>query len=242
MSNLTEIRWHGRGGQGAKTAALLLADVAFQTGKYVQGFPEYGPERMGAPINFFDYGFYDVNIRASEVAFFDCASFVEWEVEEVYVFRAYAHKAACSFGFATAEKTFEHAYVECVDVVFAFFFEEEFANFVVFSDNCFVFRVEHIGETFDECDETDDFVVANGNVARCFVANVNFVTLVDEAFESAAHRDYVVVGVRREYDDAFREWVCTFGTVGVVGIWFSSRPSGDGVLEVVEYFDVYVIG
>jgi len=50
MSSLTEIRWHGRGGQGAKTAALLLADVAFQTGKYVQGFPEYGPERMGAPI------------------------------------------------------------------------------------------------------------------------------------------------------------------------------------------------
>lgn len=45
-----EIRWHGRGGQGAKTAALLLADAAFKTGQYVQGFPEYGPERMGAPI------------------------------------------------------------------------------------------------------------------------------------------------------------------------------------------------
>lgn len=50
MNNGLEIRWHGRGGQGAKTAALLLADVAFKTGKYVQGFPEYGPERMGAPI------------------------------------------------------------------------------------------------------------------------------------------------------------------------------------------------
>lgn len=50
MSSGLEIRWHGRGGQGAKTAALLLADVAFKTGKYVQGFPEYGPERMGAPI------------------------------------------------------------------------------------------------------------------------------------------------------------------------------------------------
>jgi len=47
---MIEIRWHGRGGQGAKTAALLLADVAFATGLYVQGFPEYGPERMGAPI------------------------------------------------------------------------------------------------------------------------------------------------------------------------------------------------
>ncbi len=50
MKDIVEIRWHGRGGQGAKTASLLLADAAFNTGKYVQGFPEYGPERMGAPI------------------------------------------------------------------------------------------------------------------------------------------------------------------------------------------------
>jgi len=51
VSKMVEIRWHGRGGQGAKTASLLLADAAFMTGKYVQGFPEYGPERMGAPIS-----------------------------------------------------------------------------------------------------------------------------------------------------------------------------------------------
>lgn len=50
MNNVVEIRWHGRGGQGAKTASLLLAEAAFDTGKYIQGFPEYGPERMGAPI------------------------------------------------------------------------------------------------------------------------------------------------------------------------------------------------
>ena len=54
MSKMVEIRWHGRGGQGAKTASLLLADAAFNTGKYVQGFPEYGPERMGAPISAFN--------------------------------------------------------------------------------------------------------------------------------------------------------------------------------------------
>jgi len=54
MKDTVEIRWHGRGGQGAKTAALLLADVAFKTGKNVQGFPEYGPERMGAPITAFN--------------------------------------------------------------------------------------------------------------------------------------------------------------------------------------------
>lgn len=50
MSNLLEIRWHARGGQGAKTASTLLAESALSAGKYVQGFPEYGPERMGAPI------------------------------------------------------------------------------------------------------------------------------------------------------------------------------------------------
>ena len=54
MKDLVEFRWHGRGGQGAKTAALLLADVAFMIGKHVQGFPEYGPERMGAPITAYD--------------------------------------------------------------------------------------------------------------------------------------------------------------------------------------------
>ena len=50
MKHMTEIRWHGRGGQGAKTASLLLADAAFMSGKFVQSFPEYGPERSGAPI------------------------------------------------------------------------------------------------------------------------------------------------------------------------------------------------
>lgn len=47
---ITEIRWHGRGGQGVKTAALMAAQVALEEGKFAQGFPEYGPERMGAPV------------------------------------------------------------------------------------------------------------------------------------------------------------------------------------------------
>ncbi len=49
-SNLKEIRWHGRGGMGAKTAATLVAAAALHEGKFSQGFPEYGPERMGAPV------------------------------------------------------------------------------------------------------------------------------------------------------------------------------------------------
>jgi len=54
MQKITEIRWHGRGGQGAKTAALLLGDAAMSLGKFIQAFPEYGPERMGAPVASFN--------------------------------------------------------------------------------------------------------------------------------------------------------------------------------------------
>jgi len=50
VERLVEIRWHGRGGQGAKTAAMLLAEAASDAGMHIQAFPEYGPERMGAPV------------------------------------------------------------------------------------------------------------------------------------------------------------------------------------------------
>ena len=50
MPELTEIRWHARAGQGAKTAAQLLALALLRSGKSVQAFPEYGPERRGAPV------------------------------------------------------------------------------------------------------------------------------------------------------------------------------------------------
>jgi pyruvate ferredoxin oxidoreductase gamma subunit len=50
LGKLTEIRWHGRAGQGVVTASELLAEAALQEGKYFQAFPEYGAERMGAPI------------------------------------------------------------------------------------------------------------------------------------------------------------------------------------------------
>ena len=53
MTQLTEIRWHARGGQGAKTASTFLAEAAIKDGKYSQGFPDYGPERMGAPMRGF---------------------------------------------------------------------------------------------------------------------------------------------------------------------------------------------
>jgi len=53
MKDIVEIRWHGRGGQGVVTAGKLLAETALGTGQYFQAFPDFGPERMGAPIRSF---------------------------------------------------------------------------------------------------------------------------------------------------------------------------------------------
>ena len=53
MANVYSIRFHGRGGQGAKTASAILAEAALHKGKFVQSFPEYGAERMGAPVKAF---------------------------------------------------------------------------------------------------------------------------------------------------------------------------------------------
>jgi 2-oxoacid:acceptor oxidoreductase gamma subunit (pyruvate/2-ketoisovalerate family) len=53
LKNIVEFRWHGRGGQGAWTASELLARTALYEGKYIQSFPEFGPERMGAPVTAF---------------------------------------------------------------------------------------------------------------------------------------------------------------------------------------------
>ena len=53
MKKMLEFRWHGRGGQGAWTASELLARTAIYEGKYIQSFPEFGPERMGAPVTAF---------------------------------------------------------------------------------------------------------------------------------------------------------------------------------------------
>jgi 2-oxoacid:acceptor oxidoreductase gamma subunit (pyruvate/2-ketoisovalerate family) len=50
---MIEFRWHGRGGQGAWTASELLARTALSEGKFIQSFPEFGPERMGAPVTAF---------------------------------------------------------------------------------------------------------------------------------------------------------------------------------------------
>ena len=71
---------------------------------------------------------------------------------------------------------------------------------------------------------------------------MHIVLLVNEALQSAAHRDNVVVGVRAEHDYTLGIGVGALGTVGVVGVGFAAGPAGDGMLKIVKYFDVDIVG
>ena len=100
---------------------------------------------------------------------------------------------------------------------------------------------EELVEAVDEVHEACYLLVAHSNVARCLVGDVHVVVLLNESADGATHRDHVIVGVRREY---YHTLLCrqrTLRTVGVVGVRLAARPSGDGMLQVVEDLDIAVV-
>ena len=100
---------------------------------------------------------------------------------------------------------------------------------------------EELVEAVDEVHEACYLLVAHSNVARCLVGDVHVVVLLNESADGATHRDHVVVGVRREDDDTLLCGQRTLRTVGVVGVRLAARPSGDGMLQVVEDLDIAVV-
>ena len=89
--------------------------------------------------------------------------------------------------------------------------------------------------------EADYFFVTYGNVTGSFVSHVYVMLLFYQAADCTTHGDYVIIGMRREYDDTFRIRFRTFGTIGIVRIRFTTRPSGDGMLQIVEDLDIHII-
>ena len=83
--------------------------------------------------------------------------------------------------------------------------------------------------------------VTDGDVARGLVCYVYVVVLVDQTLEGTAHRDDVVIGVRREHDHALGIRLAALWTEGIVGVRLAAGPAGDGVLKVVEDLDVHVV-
>ena len=131
--------------------------------------------------------------------------------------------------------------VTCIDVTIFLLFQE-FTDFCIFINNYLVFAIiEDLVETIDEMQEADYFFVTYGNVTGSFVSHVYVMLLFYQAADCTTHGDYVIIGMRREYDDTFRIRFRTFGTISIVCIWFTARPSSDGVLQIVEDLDIHII-
>ena len=97
-------------------------------------------------------------------------------------------------------------------------------------------------EAIDEVHEACYFFVAYSDVAAGFIGNVHVVFLTYQALQCSAHGDDVIIGVGREHNHAFGIGRCALGTIGVIGIWLASRPTRNGVLQVVEYFNIRIVG
>ena len=123
----------------------------------------------------------------------------------------------CSACLATANQSLDGQDVACIHVT-VFLLLQVFTDFSIFVIDDLVFAVvEDLVEPVDEVQEADNFFIAYGNVT-------------------------VIIGMRREYDHAFGIGLCTFRAIGVVCVRLAARPSGDGMLQVIEYLDVHVIG
>src|SRR5699024_1010073 len=92
-----------------------------------------------------------------------------------------------------------------------------------------------------EVRKANDSVIKNGNIARSLVGYMDFMALVNQPEQRAAHRYYVIIGVRAENKDSFWEWFRSFRTIGIISIGLASGPTGNSVLELVEYFDIYIV-
>ena len=148
----------------------------------------------------------------------------------------------CSACLATANQSLDGQDVACIHVT-VFLLLQILADFGIFVvDNLVLAVVEDLVEPVDEVQETDNFFIAYGNVTGSFVSHMHVMFLFYQTTDGTSHRDNVVIGMRREYDHAFGIGLCTFGAIGVVCVRLAARPSGDGMLQVIEYLDVHVIG
>ena len=192
-------------------------------------------------LHLFEQVAHNLNILFGHRQLLNLTALVEWQVEEVnMVERNLVVGAGCAC-LTTTDESLDGAHVGSIDVAF-FLFGKEFLDVLIHLLDGFIFLVvEDLVETIYEVHETCYLFVVNGDVARCFVGNMQVVTLVNKSLDCSTHRDNVVVGVRREHNNTLWEWLCTLRTICVVGIRLSAWPSCNGVLQVVENLYVCII-
>ena len=112
--------------------------------------------------------------------------------------------------------------------------EELLAEFVVLTTFVLI-------EGMDKVDVADYLLVIDGNVSRGLISDMHVVSVLDESMEGSTHGYDVVIGVGRENDHSLGEWESSLRTIAVVSIGLATRPSGDGILDIVEDLNIAVV-
>ncbi len=167
---------------------------------------------------------------------------VERQVEEVDVLAVDTIVFAGQTGLAATDQTFESQYLLVVEVALLLILDKRLDSLVRVLDNLVAAVSKDGVETVDKMHESVYLLVANGDIARCLVGNMHIVVLLHESADGATHRDDIVVGVGREHDDSLGIWGSALGSGAIVDVGFATRPSGDGVLQLIENLDIYQSG
>ena len=184
---------------------------------------------------------YDFYVGFADRILLNLTRFVERQIKEVATFQWNVIICTSSTGFTATDQTFDSQYVTAVHITVFLRFQEITYFCVLFIDNLVLTIVEDLVESVDEVHETNYFFITYSDIAGSFVCYVYFMFLLYQTAESSTHRDNVIIRMGRENNHTFRVGFCTFGTIGVVSIRLAARPSGDGVLQIIENFDIYIV-
>ena len=91
-------------------------------------------------------------------------------------------------------------------------------------------------------EKANNFFIAYCYISRSLVCNVHFVLLFNQSANSATHGNHIIIRMRRKNNNPFRERLGAFRAVSVISIGLTTGPPGNGVLKIIEYFDVNVVG
>lgn len=184
----------------------------------------------------------DLHIGHRRWVLFDEAGLVEGQVEEVDASLGHAVVCAGQTCLATTDLSLDGEDIVGIAVAFLLAAEVGFHLLVFVADLADLAVAEDAVIAVDEVHEAAYFFVAHSNIARGLISHMYLVTLLGQTTDGAAHRDDVIVGMRREDEAALGEGQGSFGALGVVGIGLAARPAGDGMLQEVEDIEIGHVG
>ena len=189
-----------------------------------------------------EQSFHNPHIFFAHRQFLNASALIERQVEEVHMVGGNPVESASRAGFAPADQALDGEHVTRVEIAVFLAFEKGFYFLVFVAYHLIGIVSEELVEPVDEVHESRHLFVAHGNVSARLVGDMHIMSLLHQPADRTAHRNHVVVGMRREHQYALGVGGCSLRTARVISVWLSSRPSRNRVLQVVENLDIGIVG